>query len=487
MIATRDEIREEIDVVRIEVERAALERVPRSLALRYDILAVFTEGNEITVALPDANDRDAIERVRLATAMHVKALPAPRDAIRARLLREYDDARSGGMTLVQRSDDAPAVSLLDEILGLAVGSGASDVHFEPLHGCGRIRQRVDGVLRQIREIPSDLFTQLTSRIKLLAEMDIADRRQPQDGRYTLAVRGRSVEARVCSVPTIHGEKVAVRLLDKHASQPQLDQLGMSPTTLEHVRSSIHLPHGMVLICGPTGSGKTTTLYAALAERNAECQNVCSIEDPVELRIPGMTQVQVNVKAGVTFSSALRAFLRQDPNVIMVGELRDDETAAVACAASICGQLVMTSIHANDTLTAIGRLIELGAARHTVSAGLTAVIAQRLVRRLCARCRIAHSPGPATRAEFGLGEGICVFRAQGCAACAGEGYLGRTAIFEALTVSEGLRSLISAGAPLGLCDRAPLDAMRADGLNKVLAGDTTLDEVLRVVPPRRDAA
>lgn len=487
VIATRDEIPEEIDVLRIEVERAALERVPRSLALRHDILPVFTEGNEITVALPDTNDGDAIERLRLATAMHVKAFCAPRDAIRARLLREYDDGRPVSVTVLQRNDEAPAVSLLDEILRSAVSSGASDIHFEPLNAGGRVRQRVDGTLRQVREIPAGLFTQLASRIKLLAGMDIADRRQPQDGRLTIAVREIGVEARVCSIPTIHGEKLAVRVLDTHAHQPALDQLGMSPATIQRVRSSIHLPHGMVVVCGPTGSGKTTTLYAAIAERNAESQNVCSIEDPVELRIPGMTQVQVNAKAGITFSSALRAFLRQDPNVVMVGELRDGETAAVAAAASICGQLVMTSIHANDALTAIERLIELGAPRHTVSAGLMAVIAQRLVRRLCSRCRIPHSPEPAVCATFGLNDGTRVYRAQGCVDCDDQGYKGRTGIFETLLVSDDLRSKIACAAAMRLDDGASREPMMADGLAKVFAGETTLDELRRLLPATREAS
>ncbi len=476
MSATDNATIELFDVARIDLEPEALRRVPRALALRHDILSLSSDGDEITIALADPNDRDAIERVQLVTGMHVRAVPARREIIRARLCEAYPDQGP--------RDEAPAVRALDEIHALALQRFASDIHVEPARGGGRVRQRVDGILRETRAFNADLFAQVVSRVKLLAGMDIADRRQPQDGRYAIETHGRSVDARVSSMPTILGEKLVVRLLDHGTDVPSLERLGMPEKYLARFRRVIHAPHGFVVVCGPTGSGKTTTLYAAMAERNLDSQNLCSVEDPVEVRIPGIAQVQINPRAGVTFASALRAFLRQDPNVIMVGEMRDEETAAVAASASLSGQLVMTTLHANDAPKTIDRLVELGVSRHTVAAGLTAIIAQRLVRRLCNDCKRPFEITGALAKEFNLREGLMSYHANGCDHCENSGYRGRTALFECLFIDDAMRALIAGGgSTVSLAELArerDCSPMIADGLRRALFGETSLDELRRVL-------
>jgi type IV pilus assembly protein PilB len=446
------------------------------LALRHDILPLSSEDNTLAIAIPDASDRDAIERVRLATGMHVHAIQAARDAIRARLAYAYPDR--------ENSDDAPAIREVDAIHRRAVSCGASDVHIEPSAAGGRVRHRVNGILLETQPLAPELFSQVVSRVKLLAGMDIADRRQPQDGRYAIDLHGQSFDARVSSMPTIAGEKLVVRLLDHHARVPTLGDLRMEHRHLERFRRVVHAPHGFIVVCGPTGSGKTTTLYAAMAERNLESQNLCSVEDPVEVRIPGIVQVQINPRAGVTFASALRAFLRQDPNVIMVGEMRDRETAAVAASASLSGQLVMTTLHSSDAPRALDRLIELGVERHTIAAGLSAVVAQRLIRTLCRRCKVPHRVEGATAADFGIATGTQTFRAGGCSECDGLGYTGRVALFEAVFIDDAMRTLIADGgssvalrATASSCGYEP---MAASGIRYALAGETSLEELRRVL-------
>ncbi len=286
------------------------------------------------------------------------------------------------------------------------------------------------------------------------------------------------------MPTIFGEKLVVRLLNHHAQVPTLEMLGMPEISIAAFRRVIHAPHGFVVACGPTGSGKTTTLYASMAERNVDSQSLCSIEDPVEVRLPGMAQVQVNAKAGVTFASAVRAFLRQDPNVIMVGEMRDEETAAVAASASLSGQLVLTSLHSNDAPKAIDRLVELGVSRQTLSAGLSAVVAQRLVRRLCRHCRTAYAVNAEPARDFGIPARTSLYRATGCARCNGGGYAGRIAIFELLVFNDALRRIVAAGgSSVALADAARecgYEPMVSQGVRHVLHGETSLDELRRVL-------
>jgi type IV pilus assembly protein PilB len=465
-----------VDLAGVVLEPDAIRRIPRTLALRHDILPLSSEDNTLAIAIPDVSDREAIDRVRLVTGMHVHAMQARRDAIRARLADAYPDRET--------ADDAPAIREVDAIHQRAVSGRASDVHIEPSAAGGRVRHRVDGILLQTQPLGRELFAQVVSRVKLLAGMDIADRRQPQDGRYAIELHGRSFDARVSSMPTIAGEKLVIRLLDHHARVPTLTDLGMDHRFLERFRHVVHAPHGFVVVCGPTGSGKTTTLYAAMSERNVESQNLCSVEDPVEVRIPGIVQVQINPRAGVTFASALRAFLRQDPNVIMVGEMRDRETAAVAASASLSGQLVMTTLHSSDAPRALDRLVELGIERHTIAAGLSAVVAQRLVRTLCRRCKVPYAVGAPTASDFVIPTGTQAFRATGCSECDGRGYTGRTALFEAIFIDDAMRTLIAQGgssvALRAMAADGGYEPMAACGMRYALAGETSLEELRRVL-------
>jgi type IV pilus assembly protein PilB len=472
-----------VDLAGIVLEADALRRIPRTLALRHDVLSLSSEGNQLTIAIPDVTDRETIDRVRLATGMHVHAVQAPLGAIRSRLIDAYPD-RDAAPPGRPPADEAPAVREVDAIHERAAACGASDVHIEPSASGGRVRHRVDGILLETQPLGHELFTQVVSRIKLLAGMDIADRRQPQDGRYAIELQGQSFDARVSSMPTIVGEKIVIRLLDNHAHIPSLSRLGMEHAFLERFQRVVHAPHGFIVVCGPTGSGKTTTLYAAMAERNVDTQNLCSVEDPVEVRIPGIVQVQINARAGVTFASALRAFLRQDPNVIMVGEMRDRETASVAASASLSGQLVMTTLHSSDAPRALDRLIELGIERQTIAAGLSAVIAQRLVRTLCDRCKVPYAVGAAMAAEFGIPRSARAYRAAGCSDCDGRGYRGRSALFEAVFVDDAVRTLIADGgssvALRTMVTTHGYEPMSAGGLRRALSGQTSLEELRRVL-------
>ncbi|HET9392963.1 MAG TPA: GspE/PulE family protein [Candidatus Rubrimentiphilum sp.] len=471
---------EAIDVASVAIEPDALRKIPRSLAFQHDVLSLSSDGNELTVLVPESTQRETFETIRFATGMHVHALRAPRDAIRARLNDVYREAPLRAPS----PPEAPAVALVNEIHRDAICAGASDVHIEPWARGGRVRQRVGGILRPSRAIGDDLYIHVVSRIKLLAGMDIADKRQPQDGRYDIETSGQSLDARVSSVPTIAGEKLAIRLLDHHARIPRLDQLDFPEECYERLKRVCSAPHGFIVAAGPTGSGKTTTLYGVMSQRDTTSENLCSVEDPIEVRIPGISQVQVNVRAGVTFASALRAFLRQDPNVIMVGEMRDQETAAVAASASLSGQLVLTTLHSNDAPSAVERLVELGVHRRTMSAGLTAIVAQRLVRRLCAQCRSPYQISKRDADEFRIAEGATIHRAGACAECANTGYTQRSALFEVLFVDDAIREAISSGVSsvsLGrIAQGSGFTPMLQHGIRRLLNAETSIEELRRVL-------
>lgn len=459
----------------------AVARVPRALAFRYDALPLSVAGGVLSVALADPNDGTIVDALRAATRLRVRPLPMARDAIRENLHAAYGDASAARD---DRGGDAPAVRAVDLVFARAVAAHASDVHVEPGPSGGRVRLRVDGILRELETIPASLLPSFVSRVKLLAGMDIADRRTPQDGRCGIPFEQREIDARVASVPTVDGEKLVVRLLDRYAAAPDLAQLGMQPALLERYRAAAHAPWGFVVVTGPTGSGKTTTLYASLAELDARSRNVCSVEDPVEMRLRGAAQVQVNARAGLTFPLVLRAFMRQDPNVVMVGEMRDGETASVAVSAALAGQIVFTTLHANDAPRAIDRLIELGVARHALAAALTAVVAQRLVRALCEQCRVREAI-PARMRTMLAAEQDAWYVAGSCRACAGSGYLGRTGVYELMEVDDAVRDAIATGASsvqvAQAAARAGYRPMRDDAVAKVLAGVTAFDELVRVVP------
>ncbi len=459
----------------------AIARVPRALAYRHDALPLNVVDGVLAVALPDPDDGALVDLLRATTRLKIRPLPMPRETIREKLRIAYGEITAAATA--DRTSDAPAVRAVDLVFARAVAAHASDIHIEPAQRGGRVRLRIDGILRDLELIPSDLFAAFTSRVKLLAGMDIADRRTPQDGRYGVPFEGRTIDARVASVPTLDGEKLVVRLLDHYATTPDLGKLGIPRDVFERYRGPAGAPWGFIVVTGPTGSGKTTTLYASLAQLDVDSLNVCSVEDPIEMRLPGVAQVQVNPRAGLTFPTVLRAFMRQDPNVIMVGEMRDGETAAVAVSAALAGQLVFATLHANDAPRTVDRLVELGVARHSLAAALTAVVAQRLVRVLCEQCRVREQVPTDLRHALGSAQETW-FVAGGCRACAGTGYIGRTGVYELLLVDDATRDAIATGASsvhvAQLATRAGYRPMLEDGIAKVVAGITSFAELRRVV-------
>jgi general secretion pathway protein E len=384
--------------------------------------------------------------------------------------------------LLETENDAPIIRLINALLTQAVREGASDVHLEIFESRALVRYRVDGALRDVVEPRRGLHPAMVSRIKVMASLDIAEKRLPQDGRIALRVAGRPIDVRVSSIPTANGERVVLRLLDKQAGKLTLDALGMASATRDAVDTLIHSPHGILLVTGPTGSGKTTTLYSALSRLDRKTRNILTVEDPIEYELDGVGQTQVNPRIEMTFARALRAILRQDPDVVMIGEIRDLETAQIAVQASLTGHLVLATLHTNDAPGAVTRLIDMGIEPYLLASTLNGVLAQRLVRKLCAECRAPYEPGEGERSIFGRSVPDRIYRAVGCGACNFTGYKGRTGIYELMTVDDELRKLVhDTAAERELRAHAVRQGMirlREDGLRWVRDGTTSLDEVLR---------
>ncbi|MGC7846021.1 GspE/PulE family protein [Desulforudis sp. 1088] len=387
---------------------------------------------------------------------------------------------------VTSEDMAPVVRLTNSLITGAINARASDIHFEPHAGEIAVRFRIDGVLREIRSLPLNMCPAIVSRLKIMAGINIAEKRVPQDGRIQFPVGDRSVDLRVSTMPTVFGEKVAIRVLDRTALPPGLDQLGFTAGNLERLRSIMARPHGIILVTGPTGSGKTTSLYAMLSELASPQKNVVTIEDPVEYILPGTNQTQINPAAGLTFATGLRSILRQDPDVIMVGEIRDAETAAIATRAATTGHLVLSTLHTNDAAGALTRLIDLGVEPFLVASAVLGVVAQRLVRTVCAGCRddCRIEPGTLEHAFLGCPEKpVTVKAGRGCLVCGHTGFYGRTSIQEVLTVTPLIMDLITRKVPSSVifqeAMREGLLPLRECGIEKVLAGVTTVQEVMRV--------
>jgi len=386
--------------------------------------------------------------------------------------------------LLETEDDAPIIKLINAMLGEAIKEEASDIHIETFEQSLIIRFRIDGVLREILKPQRKLAGLLVSRIKVMAKLDIAEKRVPQDGRISLRIGGRAVDVRVSTMPSSHGERVVLRLLDKNAVKLDLATLGMTPKNHQLLQGLIHKPHGIILVTGPTGSGKSTTLYAGLLEINSKDRNILTVEDPIEYAIDGIGQTQVNTKVEMTFAKGLRAILRQDPDVVMIGEIRDLETAEIAIQASLTGHLVLSTLHTNTAVGAVTRLRDMGVEPFLLSSSILGVLAQRLVRRLCGECK---EPQPANVAEksilgFAEEEAVTIYRPAGCPHCNYTGYRGRTGIHELLVVNEVVRELIHTGAGEQAVEREirkTSSSIREDGIQKVLLGQTTLEEILRV--------
>ena len=385
--------------------------------------------------------------------------------------------------LLEAENDAPIIRLINALLTQAVREGASDVHMEIFESRALVRYRVDGALRDVVEPKRGLHPAMVSRIKVMASLDIAERRLPQDGRIALRIAGRAIDVRVSTIPTGSGERVVLRLLDKQAGRLTLDALGMAPATRDAIDETIHAPHGIFLVTGPTGSGKTTTLYSALSRLDRKTRNILTVEDPIEYELDGVGQTQVNPRIEMTFARALRAILRQDPDVVMIGEFRDLETAQIAVQASLTGHLVLATLHTNDAPGAVTRLIDMGIEPYLLASTLNGVLAQRLVRRLCAECRAPYEPEASERSFFGKSPAERLYRAAGCGACNFTGYKGRTGIYELMDVDDELRKLIHDTAPerelREHAVRRGMARLREDGLRWVREGATSLDEVLRV--------
>jgi len=384
--------------------------------------------------------------------------------------------------LLDSADDAPAIRLINGIIADAVRQGVSDIHIEPYESGLVVRMRIDGVLREVLKMPPHVAPVVVSRIKVMARLDIAERRVPQDGRIGLSLGGKTLDVRVSTLPSRAGERVVLRLLDKDNAGIDFDLLGLSGTADEILRAALAEPNGIILVTGPTGSGKTTTLYAALARLNDGSRNILTVEDPVEYAVDGVGQTQVNPKVGLTFAAGLRAILRQDPDVVMVGEIRDRETADIAVQASLTGHLVLSTVHTNDAIGAITRLRDMKIEPFLIASSLRAVVAQRLVRRLCAQCRTPVQAEGSVASLLGFDPGTVVYRATGCPACNGSGYRGRIGVFEALAVDDTIRRLINDGGDEAIIARhaflhGPTLGSAARAL--VRSGDTTPEEAIRI--------
>jgi general secretion pathway protein E len=386
--------------------------------------------------------------------------------------------------LLDSGDRAPVIQLVNSLLFEAVRNQASDIHIQPRENYVSVRMRIDGILFDVNSLPRHIQEEVVTRVKVLGRMNIAEKRLPQDGRATVQVGQRTIDLRIASMPTSHGERVVIRLLDKSARLYTLEELGMDSSTLCRFRSSIRQEHGLVLVTGPTGSGKSTTLYASLQELDTTERNAVTLEDPIEYELEGISQTQINTRKGMTFASGLRSVLRQDPDIIMLGEIRDQETAVMAIQSSLTGHMVFSTLHTNDAPSAVTRLLDLGIEPFLASSSLLAILAQRLVRRICPECRVEFAPSEPEKSSIGVPQEVeAVFRGRGCERCRGTGYRGRFGVFELLTISSRVQQLITRHATAAEIRQVAIEEgmrpMRQDGIEKVIMGQTTIEEVARV--------
>jgi len=487
------------------IDADVIKLVPESIAQRYKLIPLFKIGQTLTVAMADPQDINAMDQVRLKSGCEIDAVLATETDIKNAMDQYY--GTSGGveevikqMNEVKRSasvapasdkelakmaEDAPVVKLVNMIIIQAVTEKASDIHIEPDEKVLRVRYRVDGILHEVPKPPKDLEAAIISRVKVLASMDIAERRKPQDGRIMMKMQGKDIDMRVSCFPTVYGENIVIRLLDKTSLLLGLSELGMRPEMHKTFDKIIRKPFGIMLVTGPTGSGKTTTLYAALNTINSEEKNIITIEDPVEYQISMIRQTQVNPKAELTFASGLRSILRQDPDVIMVGEIRDSETAEIATQAALTGHLVFSTLHTNDASGAITRLADMGIEPFLISDAVIGVLAQRLVRVICPKCKEKLVPTDATLKDLKLkrSDDLALYHGKGCAKCKDTGYVGRVGIYELLIIDDELRKLIIAKAPADQIKAKAVElgmkTLYEDGIAKALEGITSVEEVLRV--------
>jgi len=492
-----------IDLSVYQVDMAAANLITVNTARRYRALPVgFVDKENLLVAMADPTNVLAVDDIQIATALDCRVAVAADEDIEALIGRlntlqsavteavaegeeEAEDELAEVSALEVSAEDAPVIKLVYSILGQAVGEGASDVHFEAGEDEMRVRFRIDGVLREAAHVPKRMINAVVSRVKIMSDLNIAEKRVPQDGRVSITVDERRVDLRVTTLPTQRGEGATIRILDKENAQRTLDELGMDGTARERFEAAFHQAYGAVLVTGPTGSGKSTTLYAALQEINEVEKNIITIEDPVEYRLAGINQINVNRKAGLDFATGLRSMLRADPDIVMVGEIRDGETARIAIEAALTGHMMLTTLHTNDAPGAITRLTKMGIEAFLIASSVDCVVAQRLARKLCAHCkrRIVVPPQALAEADIRVGAEVEGYEPVGCSRCSQSGYRGRVGIFSVMSLSERIKEMIVALAPeadvAAAARHEGMLTLREDGLVKVRAGLTSLEEVIRV--------
>jgi len=495
-----------VDLTEYPVDSSAVALVPIQVLRRYDVLPIGRDGDRLLLAMADPRDVLAIDDVRAAVRMQVRPVVAERNDLLAAIGRfvrsdgelseltsaivEENRSTTSDLVLATEAieDDAPIVRFVNLLISQAISDHASDIHIEPAEREMNVRYRIDGVLHEMQRAPKNIQNGVISRLKIMSDIDIAERRKPQDGRMSVIHAGKQIDLRVATLPTVFGEKVVMRILDNSMTALGMEQLRLLDRNAAAYKASYSKPYGMILVTGPTGSGKSTTLYTTLHEVARPEINVITVEDPVEYRIPGINQVQVNPKAGLTFASALRSILRSDPDVVLLGEIRDHETAQIAIEASLTGHLVLSTLHTNDAPSAVTRLIEMDIEPFLVGSALDCVVAQRLARKLCDKCKQPYQPSfddlAALRFARPGDPQPTLYKPTGCTACSNTGYRGRIALHEVMTVTEDIERLAVARASSAEIGRLAIEqgmtTLRQDGWAKALQGLTSIEEILRVV-------
>ena len=490
-----------------EIDGEVLKLVPKEVVVRHQVLPINKSGNTLIVAMADPSNIYAIDDIKFITNFNMDVVVASEAQIAEAIEKYYtsnvtfedvmvdfageEDVELGGdvdedinvLDLEKSAGDAPVVKLVNLVLLDAIRKGASDIHIEPYEKQLRIRYRIDGMLYEVMKPPLRLKHAITSRLKIMSNLDIAERRLPQDGRFRIRVSGKEVDLRISILPTVYGEKIVIRLLDKGALSASVEALGMDAYTLGVFKKAIDAPHGMILVTGPTGSGKTTTLYSVLSELNSPEYNIVTVEDPIEYQLPGINQVAVKAEIGLSFADALRSILRQDPDIVMIGEIRDNETADIAVKAALTGHQVLSTLHTNDAAGAISRLDDMGIEPFLISSSILLTCAQRLVRKICPNCREEYRPEPELFERLGIeDDGATFYHGAGCDRCKRRGYVGRAAVIEVLPVSEQIRRLIIKRASAAVVKNQAISegmkTLRMVGIDKAKEGITTLEEVLK---------
>jgi len=498
-----------INISKTDIPKEIIRLIPPDVVQKHNVLPVSRAGSTLVIAMSDPTNYLVIDDIKFLTGYNIDVVVAEESALKKAIDAYYDQSASlmdvmndleelelevvedhedvNIEELQKATSDAPVVKLVNVILADAIKKEASDIHIEPYEKNFRVRYRIDGVLYEIMNPPLKLKNAITSRIKIMSSLDIAERRLPQDGRIKLKTPGKEMDFRVSVLPTLFGEKIVLRLLDKSALQLDMTKLGFETRALSDFQEAIYRPYGMVLVTGPTGSGKTTTLYSALTELNKSTQNISTAEDPVEYNLQGINQVQMHEEIGLNFASALRAFLRQDPDIIMVGEIRDFETAEIGIKAALTGHLVLSTLHTNDAPSTIHRLLNMGVEPFLVTSSVNLILAQRLCRKICTECKEVQDTNPQALLDLGFSEKeantLTVYRGKGCERCSQTGFKGRIALYEVMPLRDELKELILEGASsLELkraAQRSGMKTLRQSGLQKIREGVTTTDEILRV--------